>query len=196
MVIKISLLDCRKLKLEDILQSKYISDNDKKAIFKCNNEEVRIEKAASAYLKNKYIGEYQIDENGKPVSDNHFFNISHSERLVALVMSDVNVGIDIERIRPVGEDLINYISNKEEKEYIRSSHTFFEIWTNKEALVKAYGTGIRTKVKDIPGLPLNNSRAYKDKIYYNKTITYQDYVITVSREKDEDFSLEINKEVI
>ena len=73
--------------------------------------------------------------------------------------------------------------------------TFFEIWTNKEALVKSFGSGISSKINEIPSLPINGMRNYQNKIYFNKTITYEDYVITVSREKNEEYELEITNEI-
>ena len=84
-----------------------------------------------------------------------------------------------------------YISNDEEKLYIHDEISFYEIWTNKEALVKAEGKGIKSRPNLIPGLPLNNIRTYKDKIYMNKTIRYGDYIITTSREGNEDYFLEL-----
>lgn len=169
---------------------------EKASFEKYKNESVKKEKMVSAILKNKYIGEYHLNEFGKPVSDKVFFNISHSHGYIALVIDRVPVGIDIERIRPVEEDLRNYISNEEEKKYIHDDESFFEIWTNKESLVKANGNGINQKVNAIPGLPINEKRTYDNKTFFNKTIKYQNLVITVSREQSEDFDLNIIEEVI
>lgn len=196
MLVKIYLLDIHNILLDVLLNSGYISPLEKLSFEKYKNEQVKIEKIASAYLKNKYIGEYHLNKFGKPISDIKTFNISHSHGLVVLVIDTLPIGVDIEKIRPVEKDLINYISSDKEKDYIKNEENFFEVWTNKEALTKAYGSGINEKVRDIPALPINNVRTYKEKVYYNKTIKYQDYIITVSRESDEDFSLEIIQEVI
>ena len=48
------------------------------------------------------------------------------------------------------EDLKRYISTDEEYEYIKDDKSFFEIWTNKEALSKCIGIGLTKKVKEIP----------------------------------------------
>ena len=40
------------------------------------------------------------------------------------------------------------------------------------------------------------SNYYKGKVYFNKTVKYQDYVITISRQKNEDFEIEIIGESI
>ena len=191
MELKIYLFDTRDISIDDLLSAHYVSPIEKESFEKYKVESVKKEKIASSYLKNKYIHNYRIDENGKPVSNSQYFNISHSHGIVVLVIDTVPVGIDIEMVRPVKEELVKYVSTEEEKEYIEDEASFYEIWTNKEALVKAYGTGIKQKPDTIVALPINGIRKYKDKIYYNKTINYQGYIIAVSREGNEDYTLDI-----
>jgi len=194
--LKIYLLNYQNVSFDYLLNSKYFSILEKASFEKYKNENVKKEKIVSAYLKNKYIGEYHLNEYGKPVSDNVFFNISHSHGYIVLVIDQAPVGIDIEKIRAVEEDLRNYISNEEEKQYIHDDESFFEIWTNKESLVKANGNGINQKPNLIPGLPINGPRIYQDKTFFNKTIKYQDLVITVSREGNDEFDINVIQEVI
>ena len=123
-----------------------------------------------------------------------FFNISHSKGYVVFIKDDVPIGVDIEKIRQVEDDLINYISSSEEKKYITSDLKFYEIWTNKESLTKCLGTGIKEKIKDIPSLPLNDTKIYKEKTYRSITIKYLDSVITVTRESIEPFEIKIQEE--
>ena len=182
--------------LDDLLASKYISELETMSFDKYKNLETKKEKVVSSIFKNKYIGTYHLNEFGKPVSDSKFFNISHSHGLVAFVMDDYPIGVDIERIRPAKEDLIEYISSEDEKKYIHDDESFFEIWTNKEALVKCIGTGIKVKPRDIVGLPINGPRTYNGVTFYNKTVKYLDSVITVSRQINEDFDIEVIKEII
>ena len=196
MLLKIYLLDYRNVALDVLLNSSYISPLEKELSKKYTLEAVRKEKVASSHLKNKYIGEYHLNEFGKPVTEGTFFNVSHSHGVVVLVKDTVNVGIDIEQVRFVDDGLKVFISNDEEKDYIKNDVNFYEIWTNKEAVVKADGRGIKERPNLIPGLPINGVRVYKDKTYNNKTIKYGDYIITVSRESSEDFSLDIITEVI
>lgn len=196
MNLKVYLLDYRSLPLSFLMDSKYLSELEKISFQKYKNENVKKEKIVSAILKNKYIGDYHLNEYGKPISNNKYFNISHSGGYIALAIDQVPVGIDIENIRNAEEDLRNYISNDEEKKYIHDDESFFEVWTNKEALVKANGNGINQKIKTIQSLPLNSIRTYDNKTYFNKTIKYQDLVITVSRASSDDFAINIIKEVI
>jgi len=86
---------------------------------------------------------------GKPVH----FNLSHSgERAVLAVSDDVEVGIDLEQIRAIEHvDLARRYFHRNEVaaiERLRDTqeqhHAFFRIWTLKEAVVKALGTGLST----------------------------------------------------
>lgn len=196
MILKIYLLDIRDLPLEVLLNSKYISLKEKLELDKYLNEEVKKEKAASMYLKNKYIGSYFFNEFAKPISNEICFNISHSHGLLVLIKDKVNIGIDIEKIRDIEKEVKDYVTSEEEKEYIKDNITFYEIWTSKEALVKAEGRGIKEKLPLIPSLPINGLISYKDKTYRNMTIKYQEYILTVSRESIEKYDIEIIKEVI
>lgn len=196
MVIQIHIYNANETLLDDLLSSIYLSNFDIESFSRYKNIEVKKEKVVSTIFKNKYIGEYYENEFGKPVSDKQYFNLSHSKGNVVFVMDDVPIGIDIEKIDKVEKDLIDYIANEEEKNYIRNEKQFYEIWTNKEALVKAHGTGIKLHPKKIAGLPINGKRTYEGKTYHNKTIFYDGCFITVSRQSDEDFELEIIKETI
>ena len=196
MNLKVYLLDYRSLPLSFLMDSKYLSELEKISFQKYQNESVKKEKIVSTILKNKYIGDYHLNEYGKPISNNKYFNISHSDGYIALAIDQVPVGIDIENIRNAEEDLRNYISNDEEKKYIHDDESFFEVWTNKEALVKANGNGINQKINTIQSLPLNAIRTYDNKTYFNKTIKYQNLVITVSRASSDDFNINIMEEDI
>ena len=179
-----------------IFSSQFLNDKDIFNLEQFKNEIVKNEKAASLYFKNKYIGKYEINEFNKPVSQYKKFNVSHSHGLVCFVEDNQNIGIDIELIRDVNDDLKKYISSKEEIDYIRNNKNFFEIWTSKESLVKASGTGLNNKINEIPALPINGIKKYKEKIYRTKTFYYQDFIISISREGEEDFNIVFKEEII
>ena len=187
-------VDTSNLTVDDLLSSPYLSNEDKLSFEKYKIDETKKEKIVSSIFKNKYVGEYKINEHGKPISENKFFNISHSHGYVVFVTDDASIGIDIERIRSFDHNLIDFVSNGEEKNYIHDEISFFELWTNKEALVKALGTGIKTRPNAIPGLPINSQRTYEGKTYFNKTILFNGYVISVSSNSDEPFEIEMKEE--
>lgn len=77
------------------------------------------------------------------------FNLSHSEDLGALgVSTDVELGVDIEWIRPLKEDIANRYFAPRECDALQAlpaalqPRAFFECWTRKEAYIKASGEGL------------------------------------------------------
>jgi 4'-phosphopantetheinyl transferase len=79
------------------------------------------------------------------------FNLSHSQDLVLYGFSRrLNLGVDLEYIRPVQEllDLSDRFFAPEEAAFLRTlppaaqTTMFFQIWTAKEAYLKALGEGI------------------------------------------------------
>ena len=194
--IKVTFCDTNRLSLENILSSSFLCDSDISNLRRFKVEETKKEKACSLIFKNKYVGEYHLNEFDKPLSDSIYFNISHSKGAVVFIKDDFPVGIDIEKIRPVEDNLVDYISSKEEREYIKDEIGFYEIWTNKESLTKAIGTGIKTKIKEIPGLPIKGIKEYQGKKYYCYTVKYKDYIISVTRENIEPFEIEIKEETL
>ena len=192
--IKVLFFDTSKISLECLLNSSFLFDRDIDSLLKYKVEETKKEKACSLIYKNKYVGDYQIDQFGKPISDKTYFNISHSKGAVVFIKDDVPIGIDIEKIRDIDEASINFISSNEEREYIDNNIKFYEIWTNKESLTKCVGTGIKNKIKEIPGLPIDGMKNYQGKKYFSKTIKYKEFIISVNRESEQPFELEIVEE--
>ncbi len=188
-IVKVLLFDVNKTPIEE----DFLTEADHLALERIKSDKTRKEKAISLMIKNKYIGNYHIGENGKPLSNEKHFNISHKDDYLTFVIDEVPVGIDIEHIKPMKDRLADFISSEQEKAYIKDDVSFYEIWTNKEALVKANGLGVRQKVESIPALPINGLRTFEEKTYRNVTMKYKDYIITVSRESDEEFILEIEE---
>ncbi|KJD32011.1 hypothetical protein PW52_15985 [Tamlana sedimentorum] len=101
----------------------------------------------------------KIDSNKKPYVDTAptmFFNISHSGEYAAIVFSNTQVGIDIEKIKskPIEREIITSIFNNTEADLIlntsNTNELFYKLWTRKEALVKASGIGIDDDFKQLP----------------------------------------------
>lgn len=193
-IVKLYLFDSRTSGFDNIFSSLFLSDEDIDHLERYKIEEVKKEKALSLHFKNKYIGEYSINEYGKPISKNIFFNISHSHGIVVLATSSkYDVGVDIEVIRDKKDDLARFISNEEEYQYIKSDKNFFEVWTSKESLSKCVGTGIRNNIKSIPSFPLNGIKTFNNETYFNKLIEKDDYVISITLKTKEDFEIEVEE---
>jgi 4'-phosphopantetheinyl transferase len=98
---------------------------------------------------------FATNEFGKPrlAADGQVhFNLSHCEERAVLAVSDAEVGIDLERDRPIEHvDLARRYFHANEVAAITASRdeaeqrrAFFLVWTLKEAVVKALGTGLST----------------------------------------------------
>ena len=104
--------------------------------------------------------EFNANENGKPevLEAGIRFNVSHSGDYALLAFAeDVELGVDVERIRGgrVVGDLARRILSPAEfarfdalAEYDREK-TFFQIWTLKEAVLKAMGSGLSVAPESI-----------------------------------------------
>ena len=91
--------------------------------------------------------ELALREKGKPylVSAPEIrFNLAHSrEMALVAVTRDVEVGVDIERVRPLPEyAAIAQRYFPEGSALPASVHEFFRHWTRFEALLKAHGAGL------------------------------------------------------
>ena len=168
--------------IDELINASFIREEDKKELSKYRSKETKKEKVLSTHFKNKYIGEYYLNEYGKPLSNNIWFNIAHSKGMVIFAKGESSIGIDIERIRPYHNELKDYISSEEENRYIVEETNFYEIWTSKESLTKADGRGINKSIKLIPGLPINGKVTYEEKVYNRESFTFLGYVISISSE--------------
>lgn len=120
---------------------------------------------------NRLPGEIRIsqEKNKKPaIGDaavNLHFNLSYSNAYVVVAIADSPVGIDIERVDLAFDyhDIIHQHFSIREKEYVRQSdrppYKFYELWTRKEAILKAIAKGITDDLKAascLPGLNVLN----------------------------------------
>ena len=99
-----------------------------------------------------------VDARGKPYAAGYAccFSISHSGEWVVCAFGTSEIGVDIERIRPIKIGLVKRVCTDEECDYVLGEHMsecnmiteadvlkrFFEVWTLKEAYFKAIGSGI------------------------------------------------------
>ncbi|WDU79087.1 MULTISPECIES: 4'-phosphopantetheinyl transferase family protein [Lysinibacillus] len=84
------------------------------------------------------------NEFGRPYIAGHphwqgDFNLSHSGNWIVLAVTTIGrVGIDVEEIKPVSEDVMVYALSETERQLVfhQPLHVFYEFWTLKEALFK------------------------------------------------------------
>lgn len=107
-------------------------------------------------LKKYGIYDYEIKYGcrGKPYIDGVHFSISHSGRLIAVMISDSECGVDVQQIRAVSEKTMRRVCNERELEKINNAKNreqcFCKIWAAKESHVKMTGMGFEGEFKNIP----------------------------------------------
>jgi len=125
--------------------------------------------------------------NGKPgIQDNSlYFNISHTRDSFAFAISDqFGIGIDVEELnRHLNFEPIikRYFSGKESEFILESKrysrNRFFLLWTRKEALLKAIGTGIVSHLSDIEvSKPINYINRNSIKDFLNVSVSDQYFI--------------------
>lgn len=118
----------------------------------------------ASYLHCKPVDlEIEVAEHGKPflVGGPLQFNMAHSADEVLLAVSVQQVGVDIERHRPVTrhEKLATKHFSSGEIQWMRELASvdqlqrFFDIWSRKEAITKLTGLGLRASVKPLDTNP-------------------------------------------
>lgn len=90
---------------------------------------------------------------GKPEIQNtpFYFNMSRSGNHLAFYFGPIEGGIDIETIRTSEpfQEIAKLHFHINEQQFISSDVDFFTIWTRKEAVLKAIGTGLQSQIDDL-----------------------------------------------
>ena len=94
--------------------------------------------------------------HGKPyfTDSDILFNISHSGNYAAAAVSSIPIGVDVQIVRPVKDNIIAKLCRGKELEYIDKSgddksRAFIRLWTLKESYIKATGDGMTFPMDEI-----------------------------------------------
>ena len=111
--------------------------------------------------------------NQKPYikqNSNIFFNISHTNGCVTCAISNSEIGVDIEKIRPINLNISKKICTpSEQKLFDKSSNKsnfLLTIWTKKESYVKCKGMGYSYGLKNVDTTKIRSFKLRKYKDYY------------------------------
>lgn len=135
-------------------------------------------------LCGRAIGSIKRKENNKPYLDNGYISISHSDNMVAVVVSDEEVGVDCERIGIVSRDIVECTFSKVEQDSAKTAILATKIWTAKEALSKFLN-------EDFYSTPLTNFEIVNNEIVERN---YQELQFSVYQIKDNLISICCKKE--
>lgn len=108
------------------------------------------------YYGLRFVPPFSFNEHGKPYLSEYpdiHFNISHCKNAVVAVVSDEEIGVDVEAVGRYKESLADFCMNAEECRRIDDADDpdleFTILWTKKEAVAKLVGTGITDNIKDM-----------------------------------------------
>ena len=157
-----------------------LSADERMRVSRFHTQQVRdrsvVARAKLRWLVGGYLGveptrlQFAAGSHGKPLlADERAaglqFNLSHSEDTLALSFTSGHaVGIDVEHIRPVDDldGLMRVALTPTERDDVRSQppgarrlSRFFQLWTRKEAYLKATGEGIAAGVAHVDALALD-----------------------------------------
>ncbi len=145
-------------------------------------ENIASKKLLEKVLLEENITSYSIiyNKDGKPyIKDNPFyFNISHDRKTTVLVISDKEIGVDIQYLT-YKKSVVSRFFTKDEQEIMEKSNNkeidFTKIWVMKEAFVKMKGVGITY------GLEMVDTTKLKAKI---DVIEKDAYLIAICRNEE------------
>lgn len=109
----------------------------------------------------------------KPFCPGFPFSLSHTAGAVAVLLSDSEAGVDIERLRSVRLRAGRACFTEQEYRLAETDEAhFWAIWTQKEALVKSLGIGLNREMQELNALSLPHSRLLHTK-------HWQDFALSV-----------------
>jgi phosphopantetheinyl transferase len=123
-----------------------------------------------SFILNKLLNVNNVEiikdstKNNKPylLNNPNFFSISHCNNHTVVVVSDHEVGVDMELIRPYDIKLLKYLNLPK-----LSDDDFFKEWTKRESFIKLNGLAL----KNINDLEMKNCKfTYRNVNNYAITI--------------------------
>lgn len=145
----------------------YKRDEDKRL---CLAATLLLDKALAEYGLSEKNMRYAMNEYKKPYFENYenlHFNLSHSGNYAAAVLSDSEVGCDIQKKENVDIRIAERFFSAGEAEYVRNTDDFFRIWALKESFIKAVGRGLSIPIHSfcIENLDSNPYVLFENEMY-------------------------------
>ncbi|QEL82403.1 hypothetical protein DN407_27980 (plasmid) [Bacillus sp. JAS24-2] len=138
-------------------------------------------------LKKNSFGKPYVNWEFNKQQNPMYFNLSHtSQMIVCGIAKEKYIGIDVEKTNRNYLDVMDIVFCEREiklvLDQIKSTdkkEMFFRIWTRKEAVLKAKGTGFYTNPVSIP-VPENSGIIKGGDFLYNSFLLDPDYIVSVA----------------
>lgn len=122
-------------------------------LYYCKAQNRNLHEIGYQMLK-KHLGyqpEIVVNEYGKPYLKDAscYFNLSHQGEWVVLAVSDYEVGVDVQRIQPIAQTILQRMFHDNEQERIQSFEDMTKVWCMKESYGKYQGTGIQLRYRTL-----------------------------------------------
>ena len=162
--------------------------------------ELLIRKACEDFGIDYLSEEIVLNEYGKPSFKNskYFFNTSHSGKYALCVISNVEVGCDIEEVKEFKPRVAERFFTDKENLYLEvapdKNDMFYRIWTLKESYMKCIGKGFAEPISSFELEFDGNNFVIKDKPNYSLLEQkHENYRISICLKTKEKYELSISE---
>lgn len=202
MAVELYLIHTDFLEEEEVFQNrlKFVSEKRRQKVLSYKTREDQKRSLAAGMLLEHILEEHgyskdmvATEENGKlylPGVSDFYFSLSHSGEYAACVVSDVPVGVDIQKKRKTSANIARRFFQGEEAERIESrqgeeqTDLFFRYWTGKESYLKLTGQGIFCGMDnffvDLEEKKIVDNYNHNQEIYLKEYKCLEDYFISVA----------------
>ncbi len=143
------------------------------------------------HINNDSLIGWKRTELGKPYLENSnwTFSISHSGSYVigAFHHSEEEreqLGVDLEEIKSIDKSEFHLVFRPEEMDRIKTEEDFYDLWTKKEAIMKALGTGFSLEPNQLQ-IDENNRCGFENKTWHLTALQindqYRSHLCTASK---------------
>ena len=158
---------------------------------------VLLHQALLAQNQGHLLEELNRSQTGKPIfkSHNWHFNISHSDSLITCVLTDESaVGIDVQIYKKLPIERYKRHFNDGDWEQINMqldvSSAFCQLWSKKEAVIKADGRGLDIPLKDIQISINNRVNLYEETWFLTEVHLHRNFTTHIATKNIiEDYSI-------
>ena len=190
-IVKLYISDIREL--FDLSGVELLDEERRSRLYRYRQQEDRMRCLAAGLMLRCVFGKQaaarlSFSRFGKPtMPGGPDFNLSHSGDKVVLLTDEQAVGVDIERIEPYSRAVAQKVFTMSERAWLAQQSTdkaFFQLWTGKEAVMKALGLGFQLPPESFEICPdMSAPNPIGGRNWYLHWIEIENYMICTATEQ-------------